>query len=57
MIKQASMLIENIQDHPNRYLQFAVFGSKDKGLQLNSREEKALRKFVRKDSIMKKYND
>lgn len=55
MIDQASQLVENIQDHPNRYLQFAVFGSKDKGLRLNSREEKALRKFVRKDTIMDKH--
>ncbi len=55
MVDQATQLVENIQDHPNRYLQFAVFGSKDKGLRLNSREEKALRKFTRQDSIMDQY--
>jgi phospholipid/cholesterol/gamma-HCH transport system substrate-binding protein len=55
MVDQAAQLVENIQDHPNRYLQFAVFGSKAKGLRLSSREEKALRKFVRKDSIMDKH--
>ena len=50
MVDQAQRLIENIKDHPNRYLQFAVFGSKDKGVKLDSRDEKALKKFI-KDSL------
>lgn len=50
MLDQAQRLVENIKDHPNRYLQFAVFGSKDKGVKLDSRDEKALRKFI-KDSL------
>ncbi|MBL4705601.1 MAG: MCE family protein [Flavobacteriales bacterium] len=56
MIDQATQLVENIQAHPNRYLQFAVFGSKDTGLgHLSRRNEKALREFAKKDSILKKY--
>lgn len=55
MLTQATTLVENIQDHPNRYLQFAVFGSKDKGLKLDSRNERALRQFVKKDSLMDKW--
>lgn len=50
MVDQAQRLVENIKDHPNRYLQFAVFGSKDKGMKLDSRDEKALRRFI-KDSL------
>jgi phospholipid/cholesterol/gamma-HCH transport system substrate-binding protein len=55
MVDQATTLVENIQDHPNRYLQFAVFGSKDKGLKLDSRNERALRQFVKRDSLMNKW--
>lgn len=55
MVDQATTLVENIQDHPNRYLQFAVFGSKDKGLKLDSRNERALRQFVKHDSLMDKW--
>lgn len=55
MLTQATTLVENIQDHPNRYLQFAVFGSKDKGLKLDSRNERALRQFVKRDSLMDKW--
>lgn len=42
MVQEAQSLVENIQAHPNRYLQFAVFGGKDKGIKLNSRDEKKL---------------
>lgn len=55
MVDQAQRLVENIKDHPNRYLQFAVFGSKDKGMKLDSRDEKALRKFI-KDSLRAEAN-
>ena len=55
MVDQAQRLVENIKDHPNRYLQFAVFGSKDKGMKLDSRDEKALRKFI-KDSLNSERN-
>ena len=55
MLDQATTLVENIQDHPNRYLQFAVFGSRDKGLRLDSRNERALRQFVKKDTLMNKW--
>ncbi|MFP5471597.1 MAG: MlaD family protein [Bacteroidia bacterium] len=48
MVDQAQRLIENIKDHPNRYLQFSVFGSKEKGLKLDSRDEKALKEFLKK---------
>jgi phospholipid/cholesterol/gamma-HCH transport system substrate-binding protein len=56
MVDQATQLVENIQAHPNRYLQFAVFGSKDTGLgPMSKRDEKALRKFAHDDSILDKY--
>lgn len=54
MVEEAGRLVENIQEHPNRYLQFSVFGSKDKGVNLSSRDEKLLRKYV-KDTIREKY--
>ena len=50
MVEEAGRLVENIQEHPNRYLQFAVFGSKDKGVNLSSKDEKILRNYV-KDSL------
>ena len=55
MVEEATRLVENIKEHPNRYLQFAVFGSKDKGLNLDSRDEKILRKYV-KDTLRPAYN-
>jgi len=55
MIEEATRLVENIKEHPNRYLQFAVFGSKDKGINLDSRDEKILRKYV-KDTLRPTYN-
>ncbi len=45
MVDEATRLVENIKTHPNRYLQFSVFGSRDKSL-LDSRDEKTLKKFV-----------
>lgn len=48
MVDQAQRLIENIKEHPNRYLQFSVFGSKEKGVKLDARDEKALREFLKK---------
>jgi phospholipid/cholesterol/gamma-HCH transport system substrate-binding protein len=48
MVDQAQRLIENIKDHPNRYLQFSVFGSKSKGVKLDARDEKALKDFLEK---------
>ncbi|MCT4582062.1 MAG: MlaD family protein [Flavobacteriales bacterium] len=56
MVEEAGRLVENIQEHPNRYLQFAVFGSKDKGVNLSSRDEKLLRKYV-KDSLRELYKN
>lgn len=54
MVEEATRLVENIKEHPNRYLQFAVFGSKDKGINLDSRDEKILRKYV-KDTLRPSY--
>jgi len=54
MVEEAGRLVENIQEHPNRYLQFAVFGSKDKGVNLSSKDEKLLRNYV-KDSLRVMY--
>ena len=49
MIEEAGRLVENIQEHPNRYLQFAIFGGKDKGF-LSSKDEKIVKKWV-KDTL------
>ena len=49
MIEEAGRLVENIQEHPNRYLQFAIFGGKDKGF-LTSKDEKIVKKWV-KDTL------
>lgn len=54
MIDEAGRLVENIQEHPNRYLQFAIFGSKDKGLNMSSKDEKILKKYV-KDTLRVNY--
>ena len=43
--------IENIKTHPNRYLQFSVFGSRDKSI-LDAKDEKMLKKFAL-DSLYK----
>tara|TARA_B100001093_G_scaffold453792_1_gene462690 strand:+ start:12907 stop:13932 length:1026 start_codon:yes stop_codon:yes gene_type:complete len=45
MLEEATRLIENIKTHPNRYLQFSVFGSRDKSL-LDAKDEKMLKKFA-----------
>ncbi len=50
MIDEATSLVDNIKTHPNRYLQFAVFGGKDKGLKLPNKDEKMLRQYIN-DSI------
>ena len=51
MLEEATRLIENIKTHPNRYLQFSVFGSRDKSL-LDAKDEKMLKKFAL-DSLYK----
>ena len=56
MVDEAGRLVENIQEHPNRYLQFAMFGSKDRGINLSSRDEKLLRRYV-KDSLRQVYKN
>ena len=49
MLDEATRLVENIKVHPNRYLQFSVFGGKEKS-RLDARDEKILKKFI-KDSL------
>ena len=51
MIDEASRLIENIKTEPKRYVQFSIFGGKDKSI-LDSRDEKLLKKFA-VDSLKK----
>ena len=51
MLSEATRLIENIKTHPNRYLQFSIFGGRDKSI-LDARDEKVLKKFA-KDSLSK----
>lgn len=50
MIGTATMLVDNIMSHPNRYLQFSIFGGKDKGANLPHEDEKRLKEFA-KDSL------
>lgn len=50
MLDEATMLINNIMTHPNRYLQFSVFGGKDKGPKLINQDEKRLKQFA-EDSL------
>ena len=45
MIDEATRLIENIKTEPKRYVQFSIFGKKDKSI-LDSRDEKLLKKFA-----------
>ena len=45
MIDEATRLIENIKTEPKRYLQFSIFGKKDKSI-LDSRDKKLLKKFA-----------
>ncbi len=54
MVEEATRLVENIKEHPNRYIQFSVFGGKDKGPKLDHRQEKILRKYV-KDTLEPMY--
>ena len=49
MINEATRLVENIKVHPNRYLQFSVFGGREKS-RLDARDEKILKRFI-KDSL------
>ena len=51
MLDEATRLIENVKTHPNRYLQFSLFGGKNKSI-LDARDEKLLKKFA-KDSLTK----
>lgn len=46
MVTEAERLVENIKMHPNRYLQFAVFGGKDKGIKLDATDERKLKNFL-----------
>lgn len=50
MVEEATRLVENIKQHPNRYLQFSVFGGRDKGPNLDAKQEQRLKAFV-KDSL------
>ena len=45
MIDEATRLVENIKTEPKRYVQFSIFGKKDKSI-LDSRDEKCLKKFA-----------
>ena len=45
MIDEATRLVENIKSEPKRYVQFSIFGKKDKSI-LDSRDEKLLKKFA-----------
>ena len=46
MIQETERLINNIKEHPNRYLQIAIFGRKDKGIKLDATDEKKLKKML-----------
>lgn len=46
MLEETERLVNNIKMHPKRYLQFAVFGGKDKGVKLDATDEKKLRRLL-----------
>ena len=46
MLEETERLIVNIKEHPKRYLHFAVFGKKDKGIKLDATDEKKLEKLL-----------
>ena len=46
MLEETERLVNNIKEHPKRYLQFAVFGGKDKGIQLDKTDEEKLEKLL-----------
>ncbi len=41
-------LVENLKEHPNRYVHLSIFGKREKGLKLDSREEKKLKEILNK---------
>ena len=45
MIDESSRIVENIKTEPKRYVQFSIFGKRDKSI-LDSRDEKLLKKFA-----------
>jgi phospholipid/cholesterol/gamma-HCH transport system substrate-binding protein len=44
---EVQRLIENIKDHPYRYLHFSLFGKRDKGVKLDARDEKKLKEMIK----------
>ena len=46
MLEETERLVNNIKTHPKRYLQFAVFGGKSKGVKLDATDEKKLKKLL-----------
>ena len=48
MLEETQRLVLNIKTHPKRYLQFAVFGGKDKGVKLDATDEKKLKELLDK---------
>jgi phospholipid/cholesterol/gamma-HCH transport system substrate-binding protein len=44
---ELNRLLENIREHPNRYVHFSVFGRKDKGIKLDARDEKKLKQILK----------
>lgn len=45
--KKVQDLLDNITQHPTRYLHFSVFGAKEKGLKLTAAEEKELKQLLK----------
>lgn len=48
MLEETERLVNNIKTHPKRYLQFAVFGGKDKGVKLDAEDERKLKELLDK---------
>ena len=46
MLEETERLVNNIKEHPKRYLQFAVFRGKDKGVKLDATDEKKLHEIL-----------
>lgn len=44
--EQIQRLVENLKEHPNRYVHFSIFGRREKGLKLDPKDEKKLKQVL-----------
>lgn len=46
--EEMQRLLENVKEHPNRYVHFSIFGRKDKGIKLDAKDERKLKEVLKK---------